>query len=326
MNFAIAFAALAIDRFFPLFRLFSKWKSHPLARHPVEWQGMLISFFESRWNDMQTNALQRRSAGIFMLIILIAVTFSISFLLLFIFGFLPFSWIFEALVASVLLAGSDLKKAVSSVAAGLETSLEEARSRVAHIVGRDTKTLDEHEISRAAIESLAENSSDGLIAPLFWLVLLGLPGIAVYKAINTADSMVGHLSERYRDFGWASARLDDLANWLPARLSALLYVVSAGFLSLEAVRNSWRVAVEDAPNHTSPNAGWPEAALAGALGFGLGGPRRYEGVTLDLPAMGKGKRDLTSADILEALKLYSRMSEIVLVLVGAFALIQIMVF
>ncbi|MCF6327963.1 MAG: adenosylcobinamide-phosphate synthase CbiB [Devosiaceae bacterium] len=319
MSFTIAFLALAVDRFFPLFGMFSKW-----IRHPVEWQGMLISFFERRWNDLQISALKRKRAGIFMLLILIVVTLLISFLLLFIFSFLPFSWIFEALAASVLLAGNDLKKAVASVAENLDISIEEGRKQVSHIVGRDTKNLNEHEISRAAIESLAENSSDGVIAPLFWLVIFGLPGIAVYKAINTADSMVGHLSERYENFGWASARTDDLVNWLPARLSALLYAVAAYFLSPEAAKNSLHAAINDAPNHTSPNAGWPEAALAGALGFGLGGPRKYGGKTLDLAMMGAGKRDLTSKDIFEAIKLYSIMSGIALVLVGFLALLELL--
>jgi len=199
---------------------------------------MLISFLENRWNDLQTSAFHRKRAGIFMLIVLIAVTVFVAILLLFIFSFLPFSWIFEALAASILLAGNDLKKAVLSVATSLDIGLAEGRKQVSHIVGRDTKNLNEHEISRAAIESLAENSSDGLIAPLFWLVLFGLPGIAVYKAINTADSMVGHLSERYENFGWASAKLDDLVNWLPARLSAFLYATAAYFLSPEAAKNS----------------------------------------------------------------------------------------
>jgi len=324
LSFTIAFLALAIDRFFPLFGFFSKWIRHPLTRHPVEWQGMLISFFERRWNDLQTSALKRKRAGILMLLILIAVSVFVAVSLLFVFSFLPFPWIFEALAASVLLAGNDLKKAVLSVAKSLDIGLDEGRKQVSHIVGRDTKSLDEHEISRAAIESLAENSSDGVIAPLFWLVLFGLPGIAVYKAINTADSMVGHLSERYGSFGWASAKLDDLVNWLPARLSALLYAAAAYLLSPEAAKNSLRAAKRDAPNHTSPNAGWPEAALAGALGFGLGGPRNYSGVTLDLPMMGAGKRDLTSADMAKAIKLYSTMTGIALALVGVLALLELL--
>ncbi len=319
MSFTIAFVALAVDRFFPLFGFFSKFISHP-----VEWQGLLISFMERRWNNLDNSVFQRQRAGILMLIILIAITLFISFLLLFIFSFFPFSWIFEALAASVLLAGNDLKKAVLRVATSLDISLDEGRKQVSHIVGRDTKNLDEHEISRAAIESLAENSSDGVIAPLFWLVIFGLPGIAVYKAINTADSMVGHLSQRYENFGWASAKVDDIANWLPARLSALLYAASAYFLTPEAAKNSWHAAKTDAPNHTSPNAGWPEAALAGALGFGLGGPRNYAGVALDLPMMGVGKRDLTSLDILQAIKLYSAMTGIALALVGILALLELM--
>src|SRR5690606_23743679 len=150
---------------------------------------------------------------------------------------------------------------------------------VSQIVGRDPESLDESGVARAAVESLAESASDGVIAPLFWLVLGGLPGIALYKAVNTADSMVGHRNERYRDFGWASARFDDLVNWIPARLTALLFAGAAFWVKGADPERSWTTALRDAGKHASPNAGWPEAAMAGALGFALGGPRSYDGET-----------------------------------------------
>lgn len=175
---------------------------------------------------------------------------------------------------------------------------------VSRIVGRDPETLDEAGVARAAIESLAENFSDGVVAPLFWLAVLGLPGCLAYKAINTADSMIGHLNERYRDFGWAAARLDDLVNLPASRLSALWLILAAVFLPgadpVEAARAVWR----DASRHRSPNAGWPEAAMAGALGLSLGGTRYYHGVRVDDATMGSGRREATAADIDRAVMLY----------------------
>src|SRR5690606_17663210 len=153
-------------------------------------------------------------------------------------------------------------------------------------------------------EGPAESTSDGLVAPVFWLLLGGLPGILVYKAVNTADSMVGHRTDRYREFGWASARFDDLLNWIPARLTALLIAGSAFLVRRADPEGAWSTALRDARKHDSPNAGWPEAALAGALGFRLGGPRSYAGEMHDLPAFGDGRGELNAADILKSLELY----------------------
>jgi len=190
------------------------------------------------------------------------------------------------------------------VATALRNSLQAGREAVSHVVGRDPQVLDEAGVARAAIETLAESTSDGVVAPWFWLVLLGLPGIALYKAINTADSMIGHLNERYRDYGWAAAKLDDLVNWIPARLTALL-VTAACFITPHASPSkAWEAARRDAHKHASPNAGWPEAAFAGALGFRLGGPRSYDGEVVDLPSFGNGKSALVGSDILRALVLY----------------------
>jgi adenosylcobinamide-phosphate synthase len=175
---------------------------------------------------------------------------------------------------------------------------------VSHIVGRDPEALDEAAVARAAIESLAESTSDGVIAPLFFLILGGLPGIALYKAVNTADSMIGHKTERHLQFGWAAARFDDLLNLIPARLTALLIAGAAFFLKGAHPEAAWSTALSDAKKHESPNAGWPEAAFAGALGFRLGGPRSYGGEPVDLPSFGTGRADLTPSDIERALLLY----------------------
>jgi adenosylcobinamide-phosphate synthase len=212
--------------------------------------------------------------------------------------------VLEILIATPFLAQKELGRAVRAVAEALRTSLGAGREAVSHIVGRDPQALDEAGVSRAAIETLAESTSDGVVAPLFWLILLGLPGIALYKAINTADSMIGHKSERYRDYGWAAAKLDDLINWIPARLTVVLLVIACFFTPHASPSKAWDAARRDARKHASPNSGWPEAAFAGALNYTLGGPRSYDGEMVDLPAFGTGKRDLVASDILRALQLY----------------------
>jgi adenosylcobinamide-phosphate synthase len=193
---------------------------------------------------------------------------------------------------------------VLAVAQSLETEgLSGGRKAVAHIVGRETQGLDEAAICRAAIESLAENFSDGVVAPLFWMVVAGLPGALAYKAINTADSMIGHRTERYEDFGWASARFDDLVNLPASRLSALWLALAAIPLGLSP-RGALATIRSDASHHRSPNAGWPEAAMAGALGIRLSGPRVYDGVRVEERWVGEGGSQLTAKDIRTALKLY----------------------
>lgn len=278
--------------------------------HPVVWMGRFISWLEVRLSHATDNAETRRNGGIALLLALIGATLLACLALTEVTRRVPFGWVIDALLASSLLAQKELGRAVRAVAnAG---SLEEARKAVSHVVGRDPESLDESGVSRAAIESLAESSSDAVVAPLFWLVLLGLPGIAVYKAINTADSMIGHRSERYLSFGWASARLDDLANWIPARLTALLTAAAAFFLRGADAERAWTTAMRDGPNHDSPNAGWPEGAYAGALGIALGGPRSYDGEEHDLPWFGDGRRDLVRDDIVGALMLYQRLLNVVM--------------
>jgi len=275
----------------------------PLFRaigHPVTWAGALIGWLELRLNTGR----HRRARGVALLVLLLLTGLAASLLIVAFTRRVPFGWGLEAVLASSLLAQKELGRAVKAVADGLTLSLDSGRRAVSHIVGRDPETLDESGVARAAVESLAESSSDGVVAPLFWLIVGGLPGIVLYKLANTADSMIGHRTERHAEFGWASARFDDLLNWLPARLTALL-VAGAAFLMRGAdPENAWATALRDAHRHLSPNAGWPEAAFAGALGLGLGGPRSYEGETHDLPAFGDGRRDLTALDILTALELY----------------------
>jgi len=207
-------------------------------------------------------------------------------------------------IASTLLAQRSLDSHVLDVARGLETEgLPGGRAAVAHIVGRETKNLDEAAICRAAIESLAENFSDGVVAPLFWMVVLGLPGALAYKAVNTADSMIGHRTERHEAFGWASARFDDLVNLPASRLSALWLMLAAIPLGLSPA-GALRTICNDASHHRSPNAGWPEAAMAGALGIRLSGPRIYDGVPVEERWVGEGRSELTAKDIRAALTLY----------------------
>ena len=289
--------------------------------HPVMWFGALIALLDRSLNKPEKSAVERRDAGVFAIAVLLLVVLVASLLLTFIVRSLPFGWVVEALLASTLLAQKQLGEAVAAVAEALRSSLAEGRLAVSPIVGRDPENLDEAGVARAAIETLAENASDGVVAPLFWLMLFGLPGIALYKALNTADSMIGHKTERYREFGWASARFDDLANLVPARLTAGLIVVATFFVRGASPSRAWAAARRDAPKHRSPNAGWPEAAMAGALSFSLGGPRSYSGELVDLPAMGEGRRDLNAEDIESALALYRAKLNVMLVLVVIVALL-----
>jgi adenosylcobinamide-phosphate synthase len=215
----------------------------------------------------------------------------------------PLGWVPLALAMGTLIAVRGLYDHVAAVAAGLEQGLAPGRRAVAHIVGRDPASLDAHGVARAAIESTAENFADGVVAPLFWGMLFGLPGMAAYKAINTLDSMIGHRSPRYVHFGRFAAHLDDVANWLPARLSALLILGAALCLPGMTPDAGWRAMWRDASRHRSVNAGWPEAAMAGALGLRLAGPRRYAGELVDDAWMGNGRAAATPSDIRRGLRL-----------------------
>lgn len=211
-----------------------------------------------------------------------------------------------AVVAASLPAQRSLAAHVGAVADGMDAGLDAGREAVAKIVGRNPDALDEAGVARAAIESLAENFSDGVVAPILWTALGGLVGGALYKAINTADSMIGHKDERYAAFGWAAARLDDLVNLPASRLAALWLILAAAFTPGASAGNAARAVWRDASRHRSPNAGWPEAAMAGALALKLAGPRIYGETLVDDAFMGEGRREATAADIRAALRLYRR--------------------
>jgi adenosylcobinamide-phosphate synthase len=290
--------------------------------HPVIWMGKLIAWLEAKFNRDDAGAEARRRAGAIALLILFAVVGPIALIVERTLLLLPLGFILLALVASTMLAQNSLFSHVAGVADTLEEGgVEAGRAAVAKIVGRDTADLDEAGVARAAIESLAENFSDGVVAPSFWMVIAGLPGAVLYKAINTADSMLGHRTERYADFGRTAAQTDDLANFPPARLSGLLIAAAAGTMKGASAKAAWRTARRDGRKHASPNAGYPEAAMAGALGLSLGGPRSYHGAETEGAWLGDGRRDAGVADIREALKLYARADGLLISLVCIIAII-----
>ncbi|QIP10665.2 adenosylcobinamide-phosphate synthase CbiB [Bradyrhizobium symbiodeficiens] len=280
------------------------WPSWLFARigHPVTWLGQMIGAIDSGWNRASDPPAFRRGAGIAGALVVIAFSVAVGWVLQVL---LPSGWIQIALLGVMawpLVALRSLHDHVAAVADPLLAGdIAAARDAVSRIVGRDPAALDEAGIARAAIESLAENASDGIVAPVFWGALFGLPGILGYKAINTLDSMIGHRSERHEAFGWAAARIDDVANFIPARLTGFLFVLLAPRRS-----DALTCMTRDARRHRSPNAGWPEAAMAGGLGVRLSGPRIYHGSTTNEPWLNEGARDPRAADITEALTVYRR--------------------
>ena len=257
------------------------WSKIP---HPTVLMGRIIKWCELKYN----NGINRKNKGI------LFIAFMVIFLA--IFGYLieklPFSAIWKILIVAILLSHKSLTEHVTAVSLGLQKNLSQGRTAVAMIVGRDTANLAETDIARSAIESAAENFSDGIIAPLFWFLIGGLPGILIYKFVNTSDSMIGYKNIQYNQFGWAAARLDDLLNWIPARLSGLLICIV--HQNNSALNVMWR----DAKLHRSPNAGWPESAMAGVLDVSISGPRSYEGVIKNYPFVNvDGKKKLTAVDI-----------------------------
>jgi len=280
----------------------------PLYRaigHPVTWMGRWLAWLEAGLNRPEASFAARRVTGAAALCLYLAPVALIAWAAtraLVPRGALGFAAL--ALLAASLPAQRGLAAHVRAVADGLDLSLDEGRRAVAKIVGRNPDALDEAGVARAAIESLAENFSDGIVAPILWTALGGLVGGALYKAVNTADSMIGHKDERHLAFGCAAARLDDLVNLPASRLAALWLIVTAALTPGASTAEAWRAVWRDASHHRSPNAGWPEAAMAGALGLKLAGPRVYGQTLVDDAFMGDGRREVDVADIRRALRLY----------------------
>jgi adenosylcobinamide-phosphate synthase len=293
--------------------------------HPVTWIARVITWADRMWNSGSASDLQQRLQGVLLILLLVGSCLLAGLLIVDVLHLLlPAALAFAAcaLLASTLLAQRSLDSHVTAVADALEKQgLAAGREAVAMIVGRDTKNLDEAGVSRAAIESLAESFSDGVVAPLLWMAVAGLPGALAYKAINTADSMIGHKTPRHLHFGWAAARLDDLVNLPASRLAALWLALAALLSPGLSARRAFTTAWRDAGRHESPNAGWPEAAMAGALGVRLMGPRRYDGELVADPWLGDGRTIVTAPDIRKALSVYRMACTIQLaVLAGLVAL------
>ena len=269
--------------------------------HPVVWFGKAIAACEHKLNGGH----HRKAKGAVVAILLIALVFALTWLirywLLSLSSYLLL--LFDTVIIFYCLAGTTLIREVREVFFALDRSLEEGRQQVARIVGRDTSELSAQEVRTAALETLAENLSDGVIAPLFWFALLGTPGMLAYKMVNTLDSMIGYKTERYKDFGCWAAHIDDVANYIPARLTALLMILASGKLNLLAF--VWK----NGPRHASPNSGYPEAALAGILNCRFGGPHYYFGQLFDKPYIGENERPLTTADMKKAVRV-NRVAEI----------------
>ena len=270
--------------------------------HPAVLMGRAVGWLDRRYN----HGANRRAKGTTGFALLGIAALALGLIL----SALPGAPIIELALAAILLAHRSLCDHVQAVANALRLSLGDARLTVAQIVGRDTRTMDKPAIARAAIESAAENFSDGIVAPAFWFLIGGLPGLLLYKITNTADSMIGYRTDRHAEFGWAAARFDDLLNWLPARLTALLIASTHGLLT------AWPDIRADAALHRSPNAGWPEAAMSRALNIALAGPRSYTGQMQDFPFVNdQGRKDAKAGDIDAAIATLWRVWAVLLALV-----------
>ncbi len=288
--------------------------------HPIVWFGRAIAFCEHRLN----RGAHRLLKGGVTAIVLIVAVFGIAAFLRHRLSMIPFTLfqgialnpiliLFDAIAIFYCLAGTTLIREVRQVFLALDRSLDEGRQQVARIVGRDTSQLSEQEVRTAALETLAENLSDGVIAPLFWLFLLGTRGMLSYKMVNTLDSMVGYRTERYRDFGCVAAHIDDAANYLPARLTALLMILAAYASGSQKRGGLFAFVRQYGRQHASPNSGYPEAALAGILDCRFGGPHYYFGQLFDKPFIGHNDRPLSTADMKKAVRI-NRTAEVLMIL------------
>ena len=276
-----------------------------VVRHPVAAIGDMIGALEKKLNREHRSQIDRAVRGAFLVLIIAGFLGAVGLGVAWLSQNHPFGWIVEGVLVVALVAQRGLYDRVRAVGRALRNEgLEPARTAVSHIVGRDPAHLDEHGVARAAIESCAENYCDGVVAPVFWYVLFGFPGLLVYKAVNTMDSMIGHTTPQYRAFGMAAARLDDILNLMPARLAGLFFIMAAVFVPTARPGKALKVMLRDAGKHRSPNAGWTEAAVAGALDLALAGPRHYARNTVNDPWVGDGRARATARDIRRTLYLY----------------------
>ena len=287
--------------------------------HPVVWFGKTIAFFEHRLNKGNHRQLKGALVAVGLIVFVYAATYLIRhyiYLLPSITG-RGWGWVFDSIIIFYCLAGTTLIREVREVFRAVDRSLEEGRKQVARIVGRDTSELSAQEVRTAALETLAENLSDGVIAPLFWFAIIGVPGMLAYKMVNTLDSMIGYRTERYRDFGCWAAHIDDIANYIPARLTALLMVLPHAILNFKfSIFNFVR---KNGRHHASPNSGYPEAALAGILNCRFGGPHYYFGQLFPKPYIGENERTLTTEDMKKAVRI-NRTAEVLMVVLTALSL------
>jgi len=314
MSILVAFLSLAIERVLG----YPDWLFRAIG-HPVTWFGRLISFLDRRLNRATDSDALRRRRGVLALLVIVLVPATIALVLqIVLWQMFPIGMVITAILATAMLSQKSLFEHVEAVADALDTGgLALGRIAVARIVGRDPERLDKPGVARAAIESLAENFSDGIVAPAFWTGVCGLAGGVAYKAANTADSMIGHRTPRHEAFGRAAARFDDFINLPASRLTALLIVLAAFLVKGADPSGAWTAMRRDAKKHRSPNAGWPESAMAGALGLALAGPRSYGGVMVDDAFMGEGgRREAESLDIRRALRLYQVADYLLIALVG----------
>ena len=273
--------------------------------HPIVVIGHQIELLDRFFNRTHYSPVTRKLLGVISILIIVSSAWLIGWLIAWSCNQVSFGVVLQALIVSIFLAQNSLYQHVASVAKACKADdLIDARSQISHIVGRDPNSLDQRAIGRAAIESLSENFSDGVVAPIFWYVVGGLPALIAYKALNTSDSMIGYLTDKYADFGWCAARFDDAANFIPARLSAFIITIAAFIIPAATGNRAFTTAIRDAKKHRSKNAGWPEAAMAGALGIKIAGPRNYDGILVEDAWMGDGIPNVDASHIFMALRIY----------------------